>query len=459
MMTSERKRTCFVIMPFGEKKDFDNQDIDFDDIYRFFLKKVIEELEIKCIRCDEIEEAGSIHEKMFEHIHTADVVVVDITTSNANVYYELGVRHTLAKRVTVLIRRKGTNMPFNIQNLEVVEYDQAKFGSIEQARARIHRIIKNGLNQKKIDSPIHSILSLNIEPEGKPIPETNFYEVQLANDSEMTIGLVTGDIQNVKGIDVWVNSENTNMQMGRPFENSISGIIRYHGAEKEDGQIVKDTIFQELTAKLNGKPSVNAGEILVTSSGAMSASHEVKRIFHAAAVIGEVGKGYAPIQNVATCVVNALRAAKLKDCAGHELKSILFPLFGARSNQGNVLEAQVKPLLDAAINYLDRNPHCPFKKVYFLTYTDKEFEVCQGLLRGDSRLKQPPRFINTSSGKPNGEVQVAGNPASPPLAFSPTNGLAHRTQVAAEASKPETNHATDAAPLDPGRITRKTKSD
>jgi len=39
--------------------------------------------------------------------------------------------------------------------------------------------------------------------------------------------MITGDIQNIKEIDVWVNSENTNMQMARHFERSISAIIRY----------------------------------------------------------------------------------------------------------------------------------------------------------------------------------------------------------------------------------------
>ncbi|MDQ3814608.1 MAG: hypothetical protein M3347_11745, partial [Armatimonadota bacterium] len=138
-------------MPFGEKKDLDGQDIDFDDIYRFFFKKAVEDLGVECIRCDEIEEAGSIHEKMFEHIYNADIVVVDITTSNANVFYELGIRHTLAKGVTLLIRRKGTTIPFNIQGLNVVEYDQSKFASIEQAKARIHQIIQNGLIQRHND--------------------------------------------------------------------------------------------------------------------------------------------------------------------------------------------------------------------------------------------------------------------------------------------------------------------
>ena len=175
----ERKRTCFVVMPFGEKKDFDGNAIDFDDIYRFFFKKAVEDLGIECVRCDEIEEAGSIHEKMFEHIYHADIVVCDITTSNANVYYELGVRHALAKGVTVLIRRRGTNIPFNIQGLQVVEYDQAKFGSIEQAKFRIHQIINNGLVRRRNDSPVHAVLDLNIEPEGVPIGSTTFYEAAL----------------------------------------------------------------------------------------------------------------------------------------------------------------------------------------------------------------------------------------------------------------------------------------
>jgi hypothetical protein len=126
---SDRRRSCFVVMPFGERKDLDGNEIDFDDIYRFFFKKAIEDLGIECIRCDEIEEAGSIHEKMFEHIYYSDIVVVDITTSNANVYYELGIRHALARGVTVLLRRKGTVIPFNIQGLQVVNTTSPSSGA------------------------------------------------------------------------------------------------------------------------------------------------------------------------------------------------------------------------------------------------------------------------------------------------------------------------------------------
>jgi hypothetical protein len=448
MVISDRKRTCFVVMPFGEKTDTDGQDIDFDDIYRFFFKKAVEDLGIECIRCDEIEEAGSIHEKMFEHIYQSDVVVVDITSSNPNVYYELGVRHALAKGVTVLIRRKGTNIPFNIQGLQVVEYDQAKFGSIERAKARIHQIIKNGLNMRISDSPVHAILDLNIEPEGKPIGETKFYEFQLAGTDDTIVGLVTGDIQNVtKGIDVWVNSENTNMQMARPFENSISGIIRYHGAEKANGH-VKDTIAEALAAKMKCRVSVAAAEVVVTTSGAMRKSHNVQRIFHAAAVVGQVGKGYTPIADVAQCVTNALSASddSPDDCAGCELKSILFPLLGVRlgGRRGHEDEDRVKALFDAAINYLVRSPGCSFKKVYFLNYTDKDFDVCHALLKADARLK--PLSVNPpAAGVPAAEIPVSRTSASPASSFSSGDRTVLTSPAASSNAAPEPTRAVPPA--------------
>jgi hypothetical protein len=421
-------------MPFGEKKDHDGHDIDFDDIYRFFFRKAIEgnnDLDIDCVRCDEIEEAGSIHEKMFDRIYHSDVVVCDITTANPNVYYELGIRHALAKGVTLLIRRKGTTIPFNIQGMQVVEYDQSRFSSIEQAKARIHQIIKNGLNKRKNDSPVHNVLDLNIEPEGKPIDRVEFYEASLKCCPDFTIGLITGDIQSVMGVDVWVNSENTNMQMARPYENSISGVIRYLGAEKDrgNGQIKTDTIANELVDRMKGRPSVDPSTVIVTGSGSLAESNQVKRIFHAAANFGQVGRGYSPIDQVERCVVNALKAFA-SDSKPDELQSILFPLMATRSRRGAVVEERIKPLFDAAIDYQQRNVEDIirdrdsqdrlFRKVYFLTYTDKEFEVCHDLLKADDRLN-PLNLIETPEPDIAAETQVTSG-SGPRQRLRPKSG-------------------------------------
>lgn len=51
---------------------------------------------------------------MFEQIAMDDIAIVDITTLNPNVFYELGIRHALRKGVTVLMKKVGSSIPFNI---------------------------------------------------------------------------------------------------------------------------------------------------------------------------------------------------------------------------------------------------------------------------------------------------------------------------------------------------------
>ncbi len=153
-MEAEEPRTCFVIMPFGEKLDLDSDEvIPFDDVYEYLIKEVAEErLGLKCIRSDEISESGWIHADMLEHIYRADIAVVDITTTNPNVFYELGVRHTFKPSGTILIRKKGTKIPFNIRGLRVIDYDLDLKGARE-AQDALERFIRNSL-QKRIDDSI-----------------------------------------------------------------------------------------------------------------------------------------------------------------------------------------------------------------------------------------------------------------------------------------------------------------
>ena len=84
---------CFVIMPYGEKKDIDGKEIDFDKIYESMIKGAVASLDgLICQRCDDIEKPGWIHERMLRHIFEDRVAIVDTSTLNANVFYELGVR-------------------------------------------------------------------------------------------------------------------------------------------------------------------------------------------------------------------------------------------------------------------------------------------------------------------------------------------------------------------------------
>ena len=96
--------TCFVVMGFGKKTDFETgRVLDLDQSYLSLIKPAVEAARLKCIRADEIVHSGLIDVPMYEQLLNADVVVADVSTSNRNALYELGVRHALRPYTTVII--------------------------------------------------------------------------------------------------------------------------------------------------------------------------------------------------------------------------------------------------------------------------------------------------------------------------------------------------------------------
>jgi O-acetyl-ADP-ribose deacetylase (regulator of RNase III) len=220
-----------------------------------------------------------------------------------------------------------------------------------------------------------------------PINTSQKITYRLRSDRQRRIGLITGDIRDVHGVDVWVNSENTNMQMARFYESSISGIIRYCGARRDEvGYVSDDLIANELQRVMRNESHVQPGTVLVTSPGLLQQSNAVKKIFHVASVQGEVGYGYKPVSDIARCVKNCLDKANANEFKGFGLSSILFPLMGAGRAQGDLGETAQK-LLQAAIAYQENTSSSTVQEIYFLVWTNAELAVCQRIFQGSDRLK------------------------------------------------------------------------
>lgn len=121
---------CFVIRGFGEKKDAGGRLIDFDKVDRELIKPAMEKCKLVGGTAAIVQGSGPIHRDMFQLILRAAVVICDITVHNPNVFYELGVRHALRKKFTVLV--KGTpsddRAPFDIAGLRYMEYSWADPG-------------------------------------------------------------------------------------------------------------------------------------------------------------------------------------------------------------------------------------------------------------------------------------------------------------------------------------------
>lgn len=152
------------------------------------------------------------------------------------------------------------------------------------------------------------------------------YQVRHDPPPRCRIAVVPGDIRRVRSADVWVNSENTDMQMARVTEFSTSAAIRYWGAERDaTGHVLRDTVADDLVARTGTARPVAPGTVVATAAGALTASNNVRHILHVAAVQGQPGAGFTQVRDVGWCVTNVLSRATELDPAP---RSILFPLLG-----------------------------------------------------------------------------------------------------------------------------------
>src|SRR3954447_7402908 len=106
---------CFVLMPFGRKSDPTGVTIDFDAVYQELIAPAVRAAELEPIRADEEVTGGIVHKPMFERLILCEYAVADLTFANANVFYELGVRHAVRPHTTVLVFAAGQRMPFAVE--------------------------------------------------------------------------------------------------------------------------------------------------------------------------------------------------------------------------------------------------------------------------------------------------------------------------------------------------------
>lgn len=156
----------FVAMPFGRK-----QDIDFDAVYAGYIQPGLEAAGFEVFRADEEQRAGDIRTDMFQELLLADLVVVDLSIDNPNVWYELGVRHALRARGVLLVQSERPYQPFDIYTDRKLRYhikdgqpDPAHLDADKQALADMAQATVTAWHGRKI-SPVFNLLDGLPEPD------------------------------------------------------------------------------------------------------------------------------------------------------------------------------------------------------------------------------------------------------------------------------------------------------
>jgi len=148
----------FVIRGFGTKKDSSGQSIDFELVQESLITPALQRCGLTGGTTGQVVDAGNIRADMFALILEADIVVCDITVHNANVFYELGVRHALRKKHTVLLKGdpSADTTPFDLSTDRYLKYPVANPASALDAL--VETLQASMRSPRETDSPIFLML-------------------------------------------------------------------------------------------------------------------------------------------------------------------------------------------------------------------------------------------------------------------------------------------------------------
>lgn len=148
-MPNPAQRRCFVLMPFADK---------FREVYDNVYKIVCAANSIQCWRVDEISRPGSITRDIIEGIISADIVIADLTSRNANVFYELGIAHSIGN-TTIMTAQSHDDVPFDIASYRVIFCEQSITGA-NRLKRDLDKAVKELLTSlQRTNNPVQEMLA------------------------------------------------------------------------------------------------------------------------------------------------------------------------------------------------------------------------------------------------------------------------------------------------------------
>ena len=169
-------KNVFIVRPFGKKNGIDFERVEVD-----LIQPAMRQVGLTGGTTGQILQQGNIRTDMFEQLLIADLVIADISIHNANVFYELGIRHALRDKRAFLIRAnvdksntadaKETEVPFDLKTDRYLAYDADNPGASIGVLAAA---LSASLDSLKADSPVYQML-----PELDPADPSKFLVVPL----------------------------------------------------------------------------------------------------------------------------------------------------------------------------------------------------------------------------------------------------------------------------------------
>jgi len=281
-------------------------------------------------------------------IHS-QLAFIDLTVT-ANAFYLTGVRHAVSNGITVLLAPDSetstvANARFTTSKQSYIDMSADEW--LQQVTAELKDLNRPHMAQYQND--LRASRAFKVMPLEQPFKVSKRHETvwQLnhpGNTVEKTGGpkIVIWEYQIQKAVDfdVWVNSENTFMEMARFWDRSVSAQIRKRGAVLRgslENEAYKDALGLALAEKVGTRSRVPVGTVFMTPTDRASTLSKVNRVdyvAHLAAVTPtKVGVGFTSGGKVKECVQSVFEAMTIERRRRQNrrgaLRSVLFPMIGS----------------------------------------------------------------------------------------------------------------------------------
>ena len=154
---------CFFITPIGDEGSEARKHADM--VLKHVLTPVAQAHGLTVVRADKMDRPGLITQQIFEQLVRAKLCVADLSFSNPNVFYELGVRHT-CKLPTIQLIRRGDKIPFDVAQGRTIIIDTSDVHTVtdrllaaqKEVGEQVKHIMTAATSEPSEDNPIHVYL-------------------------------------------------------------------------------------------------------------------------------------------------------------------------------------------------------------------------------------------------------------------------------------------------------------
>jgi hypothetical protein len=148
------KKVCFVIGPIGDAGTDTRRHADWllegivEPVFNTHFQDFIVE------RSGKISAPGSISSQIIIRLHTAELVIADMSQANANAFYEMGIRH-MKRLPTIHMFSEGQNIPFDVKPYRAIPFKCAEPKDLKAAQAALKAAIEEAIKPGfVVDNPV-----------------------------------------------------------------------------------------------------------------------------------------------------------------------------------------------------------------------------------------------------------------------------------------------------------------